>query len=67
MLIVQVHHLIPAHATSAIGRAVLAVAHRGWMGVDLFFAPSGYLIAGIQLDSRETPATLVALAQAPKH
>jgi hypothetical protein len=67
ILLVLVHHFTPAHTTSAISRAVLAVAHRAWMGVDLFFALSGYLIAGIQLDSRETPDALVALARAPRH
>jgi peptidoglycan/LPS O-acetylase OafA/YrhL len=55
ILVVLFHHAVVfcgLAPSSGAERLVDAVAHQGWMGVDLFFTLSGFLITGILLRTK---------------
>jgi peptidoglycan/LPS O-acetylase OafA/YrhL len=56
ILLVLAHNLDPFEGGRLVDQWVGLVFNFGWVGVQLFFVLSGYLISGILLDSRGAPA-----------
>jgi len=55
ILLVLAHNLNPFEGGRFVERLVELEVNFGWVGVQLFFVLSGFLITGILLDTREAP------------
>jgi peptidoglycan/LPS O-acetylase OafA/YrhL len=55
ILLVLVYHMWSYRGDSALGAVITAFAFQGWVGVDVFFVLSGFLITRILLAKRDSP------------
>lgn len=52
ILLVMAHHFSIVRSDVPFDAQALTLLHTGWIGVDLFFVLSGFLITGVLLDAR---------------
>lgn len=60
ILLVMAHHFSIVRSTQPFDADVLSLLHTGWVGVDLFFVLSGFLITGILIDARDSDRYFVS-------